>query len=155
MLGWLLSFILFAQKGEIKPNISIGNMACICFPSLPCVKSNHACSLISTTEWSKPKLHIRNKKKNPCLQRFENLLQKWKTCKNTKSGFRIHHQIPHAESTSLGNFEEGGLAWWMRALWLAKKTGRCSHIALPVTREFLKKHFAIPMADGYAYRRHA
>jgi hypothetical protein len=37
----------------------------------------------------------------------------------------------------------------MRALWLAKKTGRCSHIALPITQEFLKKHFAVPMADGY------
>jgi len=28
-----------------------------------------------------------------------------------------------------GKFEEGGLAWWMRALWLAKKTCPCSHIA--------------------------
>ena len=44
-------------------------------------------------------------------------------------GSRCITKFHEPRSKNQGKFEEGGLAWWTRALWLAKKTCPCSHIA--------------------------
>lgn len=102
---------------------SIYNMLC----SIRGVQRQRTAYIQKFTEQQETKKKILSiKVKEECFS--ENVKYIDVRIERVRSGY-IHHQVPCAEGKNQGNFEEGGLAWWTRAHWLAKKTCRCSHIA--------------------------